>query len=145
MNEKKASVELLNFIHQNASMGQDTIEHLLNVVEDVSFRKVLQSFFAEYKKIYNGTDSMIHEYGGEVEEINKMAKISSYMMINMKTLTDKSSSHIAEMLINGSTMGIIQITRKLNEYRDAETNVRRFGEKLLAFEQDNVEACRKFL
>ena len=38
------------------------------------------------------------------EELVLLKKIRTYLMINMQTLTDKSTSHIAEMMMIGSTM-----------------------------------------
>ncbi|MFR2445390.1 MAG: hypothetical protein ACLS7Y_01565 [Thomasclavelia spiroformis] len=41
-------------------------------------------------------------------------------MINMQTLTDKSTSHIAEMMMIGSTMGIINAIRNIADYNHAK-------------------------
>lgn len=68
------------------------------------------------------------------------------MMIDIKTLNNKTPDHVAEMLIQGSTMGVIQITRRLKDYEGSvDKNVQKLAEKLLSTEQHNVEECRKFL
>ena len=44
-------------------------------------------------------------------------------MINMQTLTDKSTSHIAEMMMIGSTMGIINAIRNIADYNHAKKDI----------------------
>ena len=47
--------------------------------------------------------------------------------------------------MQGSTMGIIDMTRKLKEYQQADPEVRSLGDRLLEFELHNMEECRRFL
>ena len=114
MNSNK---EMLNYIYQNSQMGVNTIEQLLKISDDENFKKHLQSQMEEYRSINNRAVGIIKDLGLEEKGVGTVAEISAYMMINMKTLMDKSSSHIAEMMINGSTMGIIQATRALKNTR----------------------------
>lgn len=139
------NIELLNYIHQNSEMGQNTLNQLIKIVEDNSFKEVLQSQFNEYKKIFDLSEAKINEQNKEAKEINTFSKISAYMMINLKTLTDKSPSHISEMLIQGSTMGIIDVTKKIKEYNSADKEILDLADTLLKFEQNNVEELKKFL
>ena len=58
---------------------------------------------------------------------------------------NKTPSHISEMLIQGSTMGIIDITKKIKEYPNADKEILELANKLLKLEQNNVEECKKYL
>jgi hypothetical protein len=60
-------------------------------------------------------------------------------------VTNKNPSHIAEMMIQGSTMGIIDITKNLKEYADADKDISALANRLLKFEQQNIEEMKKFL
>lgn len=137
--------ELLNYIHQNSEMGIGTIEHLLAFINDEELRKTLASQMDEYKTINIQAAEMLHNRKKEVKDVSTMSKISSNMMIDMKTLTDKSASHISEMLIQGNTMGIIQMTKRLNQYGNADKKIIDLANRLLAFEHRNIEECKKFL
>ena len=137
--------ELLNYIHQNSEMGIGTIEHLLVINTDDEFRKTLDSQMDEYKTINIKAAEMLHDSNKEAKDVSAMSKVSSNMMIDMKTLTDKSASHISEMLIQGNTMGIIQMTKRLNEYGNADKKIIDLANRLLAFEHRNIEECKKFL
>ncbi len=137
--------ELLNYIHQNSEMGIGTIEHLLVINTEDEFRKTLDSQMDEYKTINIKAAEMLHDSNKEAKDVSAMSKVSSNMMIDMKTLTDKSASHISEMLIQGNTMGIIQMTKRLNQYVNADRKVIDLANRLLAFEHRNIEECKKFL
>ena len=140
-----ANVEMLNFIYQNAQMGQNTLNQLLKISEDEKFNKLLGSQFDEYKKIFDESEQKLNALGKEAKDIRSSQKVMVYIMINIETLRDKSPSHICEMLIQGSTMGIIDITKNLKEYKDANKDILSLGQELLEFEQQNIEECKKFL
>ena len=136
---------LLNFIYQNAEMGKETIPKLTKIVKDPEFRQVLESQLEEYQTIFNKADEKIQASHQEAKGIGSMEKISSSAMLNLSTLLDKSNSHIAEMMMQGSNMGIIEITQKLREYGDADGAVLALGQKLLKTEERNLEQLKKFL
>lgn len=138
-------VELLNYIHQNSEMGKDTIQQLMKISKNEEFKKMLNSQFQEYKMINDKTNEIITKHSKEPKEINALTKASTYISINLKTLADQTPSHISEMLIQGSTMGIIDITKKIKEYSTADKEILALANNLLEFEQRNVEECKKYL
>lgn len=139
-------LEMLSVIYQNAEMGKDTITHLIEITDSVDFRKRLEAQLIEYQGIFDRADQAIQQQKKTAEGIGSFAKISSYMMINFKTLADKSPSHIAEMMIQGSTMGIVDMTKKIKELQsEVSPEVLKLAEKLLKTEQSNVEEMKKFL
>lgn len=108
-----ANAEMLNFIYQNSQMGVTTISQLLDIVEDQEFKKHLNSQLDEYKEIHKLARQKLNENGYDEKGIGAFDKIKTYLMINMQTLTDRSASHIAEMLIIGSNMGVINAVKNL--------------------------------
>ena len=65
--------------------------------------------------------------------------------VHMNTLIDSSPSHIAEMLIEGSTMGVIDITRAQNRFAGADENVAGLAQRLCDIERGNIDAMEKRL
>jgi hypothetical protein len=49
------------------------------------------------------------------------------------------------MLILGSDMGILDATKNLKKYQDADEDIRNLMQRLLAFEEDNVQQLKDFL
>ncbi|ABR34193.1 hypothetical protein [Clostridium beijerinckii] len=89
--------------------------------------------------IYDTTDEKIKGLNEETKDINVFSKASTYVMINLNTLVNKTSSHISEMMIKGSVMGIIDITKRIKEYPNADKEILDLANKLLKLEQNNVE------
>lgn len=140
-----ANAEYLNYIYQNAKMGTDTIEQLLDIVKEKEFLEVLNSQNKEYEAIEKEAERLLKENGQEEKDISLFQKVSAYIMINVKTLTDKSASHISEMLIQGSTMGVIDIIKNNRKYQGAHENIIQLGQRLLKFEENNINECKKFI
>jgi hypothetical protein len=139
------NVELLNFVYQNSQMGVVTIKQLIDIAKDENFIRNLESQFSEYKEIYSLAEKMLNENGYNEKGISAFEKIRTYLMINMQTLTDKTPSHIAEMLIIGSNMGVINAVKNLKKYKEAKPEIIRLMEKLLKFEENNIQELKQFL
>lgn len=139
------NTELLNYIYQNSQMGVETLKQLIEIAEDNDFKKHLHSQLNEYKSLNRTALQKLKELGHEEKGIGGMAKISTYMTISMKTLMNKSPCHISEMLIQGSTMGIIDATKNIQKYNDADKQILQLADKLLKTEQNNIEQLKLFL
>ncbi len=139
------NAELLNFVYQNSQMGVDTIRQLIGIVEDEEFKKHLELQQKEYEAIHSEAGKMLNSSGYDEKGIGAFEKLRTYLMINMQTLTDKSSSHIAEMLMVGSNMGIINAIKNIKKYDDAEQDIKSLMERLLKFEENNVQRLKDFL
>jgi hypothetical protein len=64
----------------------------------------------------------------------------------MKTMIDKSASHMAEMLILGSVRGIIDCIKRIRQYEgEAEKEIVELMKRLLKFEEINVERLKESL
>lgn len=139
------NAELLNFIYQNSQMGVHTIQQLVDIVEDENFKRHLDSQFHEYEEIHNAAKAMLNKNGFDEKGISTFDKVKTYLMINMQTLTDKSPSHIAEMLILGSNMGVINAVKNIKKYKDADPEILDLMERLLRFEENNIQQLKAFL
>lgn len=137
--------ELLNFIYKNAQMGKDSIGYLLDVVNDTDMRKFLQEQQTEYGTIMEEANSIMQQDHTQPHGVGNMAKISAYMMVNMKTMTDNTPSHIAQMMIEGSTKGTIEITKKLKLYEGIDKQAEKLGKRLLTMEEHNIDKLKEFL
>ncbi len=141
-----ANVEMLNYIYQNAQMGQETLNHIIEIANDEHFIKMLNEQLDEYKKIFDVAEEKINNYEKSAKEISGMQKGQAHMMISIQTLKDKTPSHISEMLIKGSTMGVIQMVRKIRQYKNVvDSDILSLGERLLNFEKQNISNCIEFL
>ena len=121
--------ELLQYIYQTTEMGRDGIQSVLPHAEDETFHQALEQQLTEYEKLYGATGKMLRERGQEPKGLNPMVKASSEMMSAMKTMADHSTSKIAEMMIQGNTMGMTKSLKHLHDYHGKDERVRDLANK----------------
>ena len=66
------------------------------------------------------------------------------MSIEMKTLTDKSDSKIAELLLQGTNMGVIEGRKILNK-KNLNEEVNDIVSKYVTMQEKCVEMLKKYL
>ena len=137
--------ELLQSIHQSTNMGREGIQSVLNYAKDDRLRQALEQQLVEYEKLAGASGKMLLERDEKPKETNPVAKASSAAMSAMKLMADPSASKIAEMMIQGNTMGMTHSLRNLNDYPGKDERVRDLASKLLRTEEANIEQMKKFL
>lgn len=138
--------KLLSYIHKNAAMGTRSIPQVLSYPQSGAMRRALDQQLREYRNIARESKEYAQKLGHDVAEPTMLSQGMSAMMLRMQTLTDKSTSRLAELMIQGNTMGLIQITRHLNYFRyQPESKAVALGEKLLKTEEQNISQLKKYL
>ncbi|MGW8113703.1 hypothetical protein ACVS9P_00735 [Caproicibacterium sp. NSD3] len=139
--------ELLNFIYQNSQMGVETLGQLIPMVKNSSeFQKQLEGQKREYDSIHKEARELLESHGKEEKGLGSFEKVRTYLMVNLETLTDRSASHIAEMLVIGSNMGVIDAIKNLKKYESGVSpEVKSLMERLRKFEENNMERLKKYL
>lgn len=139
------NINALDEIHKGACMGMDAISFVLDKVEDDYLKKVLKKEYDEYQKIAGEIEKIYPNYNdGNPHETSKITKAMTWYGIEMKTLTDKSNSKIAELLLQGFNMGIIEGKRILNQ-KNINKEVANIIEKYVEMQEKDVETLKSFL
>ena len=138
------NTELLNFVYQNSQMGMESLSQLLEIAEDEEFRSCMEKQLDKYREFHNEAKRLLQERGHNEKSLGMFDKLKTYLMINMQTMSDKSTSHLAQMLIEGSSMGVTNALQDLRKYEDADTEILRLMRKLYKFEEKNVETYKAF-
>ena len=137
--------ELLNYIYQATQMGQVGSQSVLPRAKEENFRRALKQQLIEYETLYKTTGKMLRVRGEEPKGLNPIAKTSSEFMAALKTMADPSTSNIAEMMIQGNTMGMTKSIQHLHDYHGKDERVRDLANKLLQTEQANIEQMKSYL
>ena len=143
--DKRNDTELIQFVYQNAEMGKHGLSQLMEKTDDAPFRKALESQLNEYQSIMDSSRQLLLQRGVTPDSVGTTAKAMSSMMTTFKTLSDTSTSKMAEMLVQGNTMGIVKITKHLKEYPDASSEAKELAKKVLHTEENNVHQTKSFL
>ena len=102
---KNDNLSLLEAVVQNTEMGKNTLEQIVPMTDDVQFKAELLRERNIYRELNQEAHTAIEACGGTAQGQSAMAKFNTKMGISMKTLTDKSTRNLAEMLTQGSGMG----------------------------------------
>ena len=137
--------ELLNDIYRTTEMGSGGIESVLPRSEKGPFRAALEQQLKEYQNICSSAAEMLRARGQEPRGLNPVVKLSAEMAGAFKIMTGHSTSKIAEMMIQGNTMGLTKGLRNLHDYHGKDVRVRELAHKLLATEEANIVQMKKFL
>ncbi len=137
--------ELLNMTYQNAKMGTTGIGNVIGSVKDTGFKDVLQKQDKLYCDIAGEASQKLNTLGEKPKDVNPMTKLGAYISSETNTLIDSSTPHIADMIIQGSTMGVTKLLTKCRECSTASPDTQSLAQRLVTTEQSNIEELKRFL
>ena len=137
-------MELLQYIYKTADMGCEGIDAVEKHAEEKMLDELMRER-AEYEHIRGQADMMIRKGGEEPAGAGMMAKLSADMMSMGQMAMDDSRSRIAEMMIQGTTMGIVKTIRHLRDYEGDDEQAKKLGQRLLDTQESNVENMKAYL
>lgn len=138
-------INLLNAIYQNSKMGEETMRTLLKNVDDTHLKQDMRTQMEGYTSLSGKAQNEILKRNALPEDNGTLTKASANIGITLNTLKDSSVPHIAGMVIQGSTMGIVDTTEKLHKYKDASSPVQKLAKEVVKFEQNNIERLKEYL
>lgn len=145
MNEDKNEINVLDELNKGACMGKDAIHFILDKVNNNALKEELNNQYHKYKEISDKINKTYPKYNeGKPHETSTMNKVMTWYGIEMKTLTDESTSKIAELLLQGTNMGIIE-GRKLLNHKKTDENVEKLIKEYVDMQEQAVEKLKQFL
>lgn len=142
---KNDNLSLQEAVVQNTEMGKNTLEQIVPMTDDVQFKAELLRERNIYRELNQEAHTAIEACGGTAQGQSAMAKLNTRMGIGMKTLTDKSTRNLAEMLSEGSSQGVMDCIKSQKDYPDAAPGSKRLMQKVQDFEEDNRIRLERFL
>ena len=139
------TTKLLRECNAGIKMGIDTIESVLERVENQDFYAILKTCKDEHIKLEAETGALLQEFGEESKEPSPLAKGMSYMKTNVKTVLEPGDKTIADLVTDGCHMGVKSLERYLNEYENAEQRVKSIAEKLIKIEKNLADDIAAYL
>ena len=136
---------ILNEINKGIKMGMDSISSIAEKVTDDQLKDDLQYEYNQYNAILNDVNAELGKYEEFPKELNPDQKMMGWFDIQMSTLTDNSDSKIAEMLIKGTNMGIIEGVKLLNNNPETTDTIKNILTNFIQFQENNVERLKKYL
>ncbi len=136
--------EFYQGLYKQASMGEDSIKAIKPMAEEKSLKSFFTSQLKEYAQFRLEVEPKIKAEGYSVDGAPIMTKLMMRGGLAFNTMTDKSSSKLAEIVIQGVNMGVIAVTRLMNEADNLGLKTE-LGEKMMKLYDKQLETLKAYL
>lgn len=141
----KSEQTILRAIQKNVQMAMDAIQALENKVYDDALAVDLNKQAVKYTEIKNRVSERLRADKAEPYHERKAEKAMLWSAVQMNTMLNTSTSHIAELMIQGSNRGITQMCRTLNHNDMAGKFAVEAAKELMDFEEKNISRMKEYL
>lgn len=146
MNENN---EMLTYIYQNAKMGVNSCTDLIKILngKDNKIKKIVEGELKGYENFVKKAERLLKKNKIEApKDKGIMADLMAKMGMNMELMKDNSDARIADMLTKGFTMGNIDITKKIDRFKDdCDKDILKLAHELLEFGKVNIDLLKPYL
>ena len=139
------TIQLLQDVARNARTGEEAIGELMTKAESREMRSELDRERQQYRSAAREAETALAAAGGRPEPISPMQRAGMWVGTQMNTLTDRSNAHIAEMVIQGATMGIIEMTKARNTCPDADPGAASLASRFIVAQNDIIDRQKHYL
>lgn len=139
------NTNLINALYQNTDMGISSIRKLYPKIKNESLKNEMKEQLSNYNQQKKKYIDLMKTNKIHVEKISPFIKIMTSTGIAMNCAKDSSSEHIAEMLIQGTNMGIIKINQAMNRTSQANSRFIDEAQMILKKEQRYIDNLKKYL
>lgn len=137
--------ELENALYRNAAMGSSAIRQVLPKVNDGALKKELSKQLNEYHNTASAVAGSMRSDSNSPQRLPLMKRAMTKAGIAFELARDNSTEHIAEMMIQGTNMGIIDINKALNGTKNLSPQAAKQAKEMLSKEQQYLDSLKRFL
>lgn len=124
------------------------ISQVLNDLKekDNKIKRILEDILKEYESFQEKSLKKLESHDQEVKEKGKFSKMMAGMGIDKEVKNDNSDASIADMLIQGISMGSIDTEKKIKSYdKDVDKEQLSFAKDFLKFQEKAIDQLKKYL
>ena len=143
--ENREDLKTLKELHKGAIMGMNSISYVEEKVGDKEFKNELSSQYNQYSDILTRIIDSYNHIGEVPENTNIKDKMQTWVGIQLNTMTDQSNSKLSGMLIQGTTMGIIEGCKLKNSNHNLNNNVGTILNDFITMQENSVDKLKCYL
>ena len=140
-----ANNELLSGIYKLSKTGMEAVETVLPKVEQGALKEELTEQYGDYCKAASDSENALLQNGIVPKDIGLLQKAGMWSSVQLHTINDTSSDHIAEIMITGTTKGIIDLTKHMTTCSDALPENLAYADSFIKNEQRHIDNLKTFL
>ena len=140
--------ELLEEVYKTAAMGRFSMMKLIEALKekDNKIKGYLEELLEDYRNYEDQSKGLLLKENIEPMEENAISKLMASMGIQKEVKGDNSDAAMAEMLIQGISMGSIEMEKQIKNYKDrVDKDDMKLAKKFLKFQEKAIEELKKYL
>lgn len=137
--------KLLQSVVENARTGVNACEQLIDRTDDGNLRGELRNLRDGYQAFERAAERALYAAGAHPAPRPPMDRAGMWLGVRMNTMLDATPSHIADIAIQGATMGVVGMTRDGNALPEAGAAARELARDFVAGQQKSIERLKKYL
>lgn len=146
MNNEEILTEYINAVYQNIKTAIQSIDDIMPKVKDENLKKELAKESDEYLTLEKECELLAKAQKIEgIKGNNWFEKARLWSSIKMSTLTDKTTRHIAELMLLGTFMGYLTCIKDQNDHANISKEIDDILLNLKEVERNNLEKLMPFL
>lgn len=145
MNERN---EYLIYLYHICEMGVSSTKSLLDLLKktDNKITRIIEDELDEYNKVYKEVKELLASKGIKEPKSGLLAKSGIALSMHQELMKDNSDTHVADMLIQGYTMGNLELNKKYSKYKDSiSKEEERITETIRKFQDRNINTLKSYL
>jgi len=139
------TIKLLRECDAGTKMAVTSIDDVLESVKSSELKKLLKETKDHHSKLGNEIHALLSRLDTEEKEPSMMAKGMSKIKTNMKMSMDGSDATIADLITDGSNMGVKSLHRYLNQYKMADDTTKDICKRLIGIEEQLIKELQPYL
>ena len=138
---------LLEDIYRTASTGSDILIAVIEKTEDDGQKSLLSSMVDTYEGFAGEAKKRLRHFDIEMKSPGVLERMPSELSVMMSTLTDRSSSQIAQIVIEEAVENVRAFKEKIRvaDASGADINNIRLAGDVLAFHEEIINKMRRYL
>lgn len=132
-------------IQKNADRMMKTLDTLSDKVYDSDLAIQISRQSLKYSQIHNEATQKLVDSKAEHYKSTYLEDFVQKGNLQYNTLLNTSTGHIAELLIENTTKGIVEMEKTLRHHPDVMGEPADLAKKMLTLEEKNVAAWKEFL
>lgn len=142
---KSDDAKVLREVQRNTKMAMKAIDTITDRVYDDDLSMNITRESMKYAELYNkATDRLLNGRAASYRE-NGIQDMMLKGGVRANTMLNTSTSHIAELLIQGSNRGLTSMWKAINHNENAGNVSMEIAKELMDFEEKNIEKLKQYL
>ena len=139
------TVRLLSEIEKAAAFGRDSVKAVMRHVDNTELRRELAQSRSEYSSVCDEAKNSLSKIGCRSGSNPQSVKMMMRTAVNAQLNRKRDASAAAKMMIQGCTMGNIELLKAIHNNPAAAPKAVSIANRAIAEQERTIESMKRYL